>query len=284
MLAPYCEAETAEPIIKDLGLKALPLWTETFPDLKTNGTLVLAKPRDRSELKQFARNTIGHRWLEGDEITELEPDLGERYQTALFFKGEAHLDPRKTMQALLGLIEDAGVTIRLGETITNPPKNDTDLVIDCTGMGAGPELKDLRGVRGEMAIIKSNEISLHRPVRLLHPRFPLYVVPWGNGHYMLGATIIERSDDGPVTVRSALDLLGMAYALHPSFGEAEILELGAGTRPAFPDNTPKIVLRGRHIYINGLYRHGFLLAPILAKLTKHYIDTGEIRSELMVED
>ena len=70
----------------------------------------------------------------------------------------------------------------------------------------------------------------------------------------------------PVTVRSALELLGSAYALHPAFGEAQIVELGAGVRPAFADNVPKIVVRGRTIHVNGLYRHGFLLAPVLAEL------------------
>ena len=100
---------------------------------------------------------------------------------------------------------------------------------------------------------------------------------------MLGATVIERADDGPVTLRSALDLLAMAYALHPAFGEAELLEFSTGVRPAFPDNTPKIVLKDRHIYINGLYRHGFLLGPILAELTRQYIETGSRTSELMIE-
>ena len=75
---------------------------------------------------------------------------------------------------------------------------------------------------------------------------PLYVVPWGDGRYMVGATVIESDDAGPVTVRSALELLGSAYALHPAFAEAEIVEMGAGVRPAFADNVPKIVVRGRH--------------------------------------
>jgi len=27
-------------------------------------------------------------------------------------------------------------------------------------------------------VVKSREVMLSRPLRLLHPRFPLYVVPW----------------------------------------------------------------------------------------------------------
>ncbi|MGE3627995.1 MAG: FAD-dependent oxidoreductase, partial [Hyphomicrobiales bacterium] len=121
---------------------------------------------------------------------------------------------------------------------------------------------------------------LRRPVRLLHPRFPIYVVPWDGGRYMIGATQIESEDPGPVTLRSALELLSTAYALHPAFGEAQILEFGAGLRPSFPDNLPRIVVRNDHIYVNGLYRHGFLLAPALAELTARWLDTGETHPEV----
>ena len=106
------------------------------------------------------------------------------------------------------------------------------------------------------------------PVRLLHPRFPLYVVPWGDGVHMIGATVIESEETGPITLRSALDLLSAAYALDPAFAEAEIVRKGAGARPAFPDNRPRIIVGRRYIYVNGLYRHGFLLAPVLAELRR----------------
>ena len=125
-----------------------------------------------------------------------------------------------------------------------------------------------------MAVLHAHEVRLTRPVRLLHPRFPLYVVPWGNAHYMVGATVIERDDAGPVTPRSALDLLGTAYTVHPSFGEAEILELSAGVRPAYPSNVPRIVVRGGTVSVNGVYRHGFLLAPVLARLVADHLATG----------
>jgi glycine oxidase len=140
----------------------------------------------------------------------------------------------------------------------------------------------LRAVRGERIVLKSREIKLSRPVRLLHPRFPLYVVPWGNGVYMIGATVIESEESGPISVRSALDLLSTAYALDPAFAEAEIVLQGAGTRPAFPDNRPRIMVGGRYIYVNGLYRNGFLLAPVLAELVAEFIETGATDPEVFV--
>ncbi|HUG63179.1 MAG TPA: FAD-dependent oxidoreductase, partial [Methylomirabilota bacterium] len=81
---------------------------------------------------------------------------------------------------------------------------------------------------------------------------------------MIGATTVESDDAPTVTLRSAGELLTQAYALHPAFGEAEVLELNAGLRPAFPDNNPRIERTGRVISVNGLYRHGWLIAPALA--------------------
>jgi glycine oxidase len=101
---------------------------------------------------------------------------------------------------------------------------------------------------------------------------------------MLGATVIESDDAGPVTVRSALELLGSAYALHPAFAEAEIVEIGAGVRPAFADNVPKIVVRSSTIHVNGLFRHGFLLAPALASRVADYLETGAIDNRVFVVD
>jgi glycine oxidase len=118
----------------------------------------------------------------------------------------------------------------------------------------------------------------------LHPRFPLYVVPWGKGVYMIGATVIESEEAGFITLRSALDLLSAAYALEPAFSEAEIVLQGAGVRPAFPDNRPRIMVGGRYIYVNGLYRHGFLLAPAMAELVADHIETGAIDPEVFVAD
>jgi glycine oxidase len=126
-------------------------------------------------------------------------------------------------------------------------------------------LPELRGMRGEMLLVRTREIVLKRPVRLLHPRIPLYVVPRADGLFMIGATMIESADKGGVSVRSAIELLSAAFALHPAFGEAEIVEMLADVRPAFPDNEPRIVERGGRIYVNGFYRHGFLLSPFYAE-------------------
>ncbi|MEQ4576737.1 MAG: FAD-dependent oxidoreductase, partial [Gammaproteobacteria bacterium] len=106
--------------------------------------------------------------------------------------------------------------------------------------------------------------SLSRPLRLLHPRFPCYIVPRGDGRYMIGATMLESDDDGPITARAAMELLSAAWTVHPGFAEARIVETGAGLRPAFADNLPGIRRDGARLHVNGMYRHGFLMAPALA--------------------
>ena len=128
--------------------------------------------------------------------------------------------------------------------------------------------------------VETSEVDLSRPVRLIHPRWPLYVIPRGDNKFMLGATSIEAEDTG-VSVRSALELLGAAYAVHPAFAEARILEFGSGLRPAYPDNLPRITVEKKKIAVNGLYRHGFLLAPALAELTLAHVARGAIDNEVM---
>ncbi len=123
----------------------------------------------------------------------------------------------------------------------------------------------LRGVKGEMLVLRAHDLAFSRPVRMLHPKRPVYVVPRGDGLFMVGATMIENEETERVTARSVVDLINSAYAIHPAFAEAEVVEMGCDVRPAFPDNLPRITRRGRTLYINGLYRHGFLLAPALAR-------------------
>ncbi|CAD5287333.1 putative thiamine biosynthesis oxidoreductase ThiO [Bosea sp. 62] len=263
MLAPWCERESAEEAVVTLGRQALDWWPRHYPGTVTHGTLVLAPARDAGELTRFAARTSGYERLDGDGVAALEPDLAGRFRQGLFFAQEAHLDPRLAMASLAEALQAAGVPIHYGVAVDETAL-DADRIVDCRGLSARDRIDGLRGVRGEMLVLRTDEIRLSRPVRLLHPRIPLYVVPRADGHFMIGATMIESDDRRRVSARSAIELLSAAYALHPAFGEAEIVELRADVRPAFPDNLPRIVEDGRVLRFNGLFRHGFLLSPALA--------------------
>jgi glycine oxidase len=278
MLAPWCEGESSEPVITRLGARSLELWREALPDTPFHGSLIVAHPRDRADFERFARLSTGHQRLAADEIAKLEPALEGRFRDALFFPQEGHVEPRRVLPKLRERLKALGIEIRFhSEHDVNDPGH---LVVDCRGLSARDVAPDLRGVKGEMIIVETDEIALSRPVRLLHPRWPLYIIPREDNVFMIGATSIESEDRG-VSVRSALELLSAAYAVHPAFGEARIVEIGAGLRPAFPDNLPRIDIKGQTITVNGLYRHGFLLAPALAELTAAYVQRGEVDNQVM---
>jgi glycine oxidase len=278
MLAPYCEREASEPLITRLGVRSLDLWRDEFPGTPFNGSLVVSHPRDRADYERFARLTTGHRRLDAEAMTQLEASLDGRFRDALYFPDEGHVEPRAVLPELHARIAAAGGAIQFGSE--QRPGETDGIVIDCRGLFARDTQPDLRGVKGEMVIVETDEIVLSRPVRLIHPRWPLYIIPRANHQFMIGATSIEREDDG-VSVRSALELLSAAYAVHPAFGEARIVEIGSGLRPAFPDNLPRIAIDNRKIAVNGLYRHGFLLAPALAELVLGYVERGVIDNEVM---
>ncbi len=243
-----------------LGQPAADWWEAHGAAVTRGGTLVVANSRDRAELRRFARRTSGFVEMDGDGVAALEPDLDGRFGLALHFPDEAHLAPRQALSALLARLEAKGVEVRFG--VDGAEVDAKAKIVDCRGLAAG--LPELRGVKGEMVIVRTPDVALGRPVRLLHPRHPLYIVPRGDGVFMLGATMIESDDRSRITARSLLELLGAAYALHPAFAEAEVLEIGVDARPAFPDNLPRAYEKDGRIYVNGLYRHGFLLSPAMA--------------------
>ena len=283
MLAPWCELESAEPLVAELGAEAIAYWSDRFAATIRRGTLVVAPPRDQPDLKRFSRRTERVEWVDGETIAALEPDLAGRFSTGLFFADEAHLDPRAALSQLADRLSKLGVEITY-DFEADAADLDGDRVVDCRGFAARDALCDLRGVKGEMLLVRSGEIALSRPVRMLHPRFPLYVVPRGGGLFMVGATMIESSERERITARSMLELLNGAYALNPAFGEAEIVEIGCDVRPAFADNLPRIRRRGRTVFVNGLYRHGFLLAPALARMVGEVVLDGRFFPEVMDED
>ena len=288
MLAPWCEQEAAEPAITRLGTRSLGLWREHVPDAVFNGSLVIAHARDRADFERFARMTEHHERIDGSSIGELEPALAGRFRDALFFPDEGHVEPRRVLPALHEQLTAHGVDIKFDSACEPHDLHGKDadkIVIDCRGLAARDAssteaTSSLRGVKGETIVIETDEISLSRPVRLMHPRWPLYLIPRADNRIMIGASTLETEDSG-MSVRSALELLSAAYAVHPAFAEARIVEFDSGLRPAYPDNLPRITIEGSRIAVNGLYRHGFLIAPALAEMTLAYVTQGAIDNEVM---
>ncbi len=81
----------------------------------------------------------------------------------------------------------------------------------------------------------------------------------------VGASEIESEDRSPVSLRTATELMAAAHSVVPALAEARILKLDVNLRPALPDNNPLVQWQGRKLTINGLFRHGWLLAPALVE-------------------
>lgn len=279
MLAPYCEAETAPALVTELGLRGLSRWRQLVPDLPTGGTLVVAPRRDTVELAHFARRTTGHLSIGPGDLTALEPELAGSFDRALHYRDESHVSPRLALSLLIDSLRSLGVDLGFSQPIPEPlwlAAGAGELVIDCRGISAQGNDAGLRGVAGEMAVLHAPGVRLSRPVRLLHPRVPVYIVPWGKATYMVGATMLESASAGGLSLRSALDLLGSATVVHPGFAGAHVIEMSTGIRPAYDDNLPKVVWRGRCLSVNGAYRHGFLLAPALAEIVADHLEMGSL--------
>ncbi len=287
MLAPYCEQESAEPLVETLGLESMAFWQQFAAQhqlsYQAHGSLVVAAPRDQSLLRQFSEQTQGASWLDNEQISGLEPDLGH-FSRALWFENEAHLEPRAVVLSLWQACQSAGATIetdrRLSLSEIEGLKGEVDWVLDCRGLSARDLMPDLRGVKGEMLHLHCPEVELSRPVRLLHPRHPIYLVPRPDNVFMLGATMLEVNSSKRASVRSMLELLSAAYALNPAFAEAQIIEIGVDARPAFNDNLPKVRVNDNCLSVNGLYRHGFLAAPAVARRVVDFINSGKLCDEV----
>ncbi|MFY7928280.1 MAG: FAD-dependent oxidoreductase, partial [Oligoflexus sp.] len=243
------------------------------------GSLILSHARDIPYFQSLTQRIVQQAPTEAWQwarVAELEPELGHSFERGLFLPGEAHLDNRALLPALIASLEAGGVRFRFGEEILEPGSLSPRWVIDCRGISAQKDESELRGVRGEALLLHAPDVTLHRPVRLMHPRYAVYIVPRADQIYYLGATSIEGSSAGAVTVRSALELLSAAFSIHGGFAEATILELLQGIRPAYLDHRPRIVVRGRVIVMNGLYRHGFLLSPVLANRLRLFLEDRQV--------
>ena len=294
MLAPLAESAVAPVSVVRMGHHALARWPALLASLDTpvffqrEGTLVLWHRQDAAEAARLARmleRTGGQvpalpamQRVDADRIAALEPALGTRFAQGLFLPDEGQLDNRALLDALRTALEtmpNVRMHWQTPRSLDDFSPAPNERVIDCRGLGARPQWPALRGVRGEVIRVHAPEVAITRPVRLVHPRYPLYIAPKPDGVFVIGATEIESADLSPASVRSTLELLSAAYAVHSGFAEARILEIATQCRPTLPDNLPAIRQpHPRVLQINGLYRHGFLVAPAMLDVVMELLATG----------
>ena len=302
MLAPLAESVITEPPVVRMGLYGLTRWPELIAGLQQpvyfqrEGTLILWHRQDAAQAQLFGQrlahnvqqlqaSDLPHRLptperLNAQGLHALEPCLESRFQNGLFLPQEGQLDNRALLDALLHELSQRQVALHWHSpqdvSSVRHLHADVDWVLDTRGMGARPHLPSLRGVRGEVVRVHAPDVPLSRPTRLLHPRYPIYIAPKPQGVFVIGATEIESEDLSPASVRSCMELMSAAYAVHPGFGEARILEIGVQARPTLPDNLPRIDCPEAGVMrINGLYRHGYLIAPAVVDAALAWLLKGE---------
>ena len=286
MLAPCSEIETMPFSYVEAGLAGIEIWKEILGNnsavyFKQDGSLIIAHRDDQHMMERFARHldSAGGQWERVDRarIKLLEPDLG-RFDQGIYLPREAHILPLQALEALGGYLVEKGMRILQKDVKPEDLLEDFDKVVDCRGYDAETDDHELRGVKGEIILIRAENFKLQRPVRLMHPRYPLYIIPRPDNIFAVGATAIESAgDDGLVCIRSALELLSAVYSLNENIAYARVLDMSSGIRPAYPDNLPRIKIseNGRYVRCNGLFRHGYLLSPVMGRCVARYLETGE---------
>jgi glycine oxidase len=296
MLAPLAESAVTEPGVVRMGWHGLPRWQQLIDSLalpvffQQTGTLIVWHRQDAADaqrLQQHLARTAQRmtelpaaRTLDAASLGHTEPALAGRFNQGLLLPGEGQLDNRQLLEALLHELQALGVALhwhRPGAPEAWQPgqPGQPDWVLDCRGLGAKADWQQLRGVRGEVVRLHAPEVELLRPVRLVHPRYPLYIAPKADHVFVIGATEIESEDLSPASVRSALELLSAAYSVHSGFAEARLLEISTQLRPTLADNLPAVRWLGeRCLQINGLYRHGFLIAPAMLDAVLELMQVG----------
>lgn len=294
MLSPTAELESADENVFNLGLRSIELWNALIPtlpepvSLSNAGSLLLAHRHDLGSAKRMIsllehKAPTAHRpqSLTPQELTKLEPDIhGPTH--AWLLPNEGHLNTVQAMSALYAAATQAHwhwnhAVDRLlpGCLRTASKTHDFDHVFDVRGVGAhaasesfAPNqitCQNVRGVRGEIFWLHAPGVQLARPVRLLHPRHRVYLVPRSNNTFVVGATEIESEDRSPVSLRSTVELLAAAHSIMPALAEARVIHSETNLRPALADNLPRIEHEAGLTRINGLFRHGWLIAPAMVE-------------------
>ena len=283
MLSPLAELETMDRRSFEWGLRSIALWPSILASLPLpvessfEGSLLVSHRADagaaRRVLDLLARKApdgYQAQALDAAALTALEPSLRAGPQ-AWLLPGEGRIHTVQAMQALAAAAPDAcwhwstAVQETGARTLTIEGRTERfDWVFDVRGLGARSQLP-LRGVRGEIFWLKAPEVRLGRPVRFLHVRHRVYLVPRAPDIVVVGASEIESEDLSPVSVRTTVELLAAAHSIVPALAEARIVHCETNLRPAMPDNQPVLECSPGLTRINGLFRHGWLLAPAMVE-------------------
>jgi glycine oxidase len=318
MLGPIAEATPSEEPLLELGLASARAYGDFVTKLtrasgvldvgyRECGTLLVARDRDDAEALERElelRQRLGLRVerLVASEARRREPGLAPTLRLALDVPDDHAIDPRRLTAALSAALAAAGGHVISGARARALVLGDgracgvelddgTRLGANCVVIAAGAWCDEIEGIppaaRVPVRPVKGQILRLHDPAgpglldRVVRMPSGSYIVPRGDGRYVIGATMEERGFDTSFTAGAAFELLRDAGELVPGISELVIDELSVGLRPGTPDNLPVIgttEVPGL-LWAGGHRRNGILLAPITAQLIAAAL-LGEPPSEL----
>jgi len=263
MLAPVTEARPGEDPLLQQGLESHRRWPafaeELGVELRTQGTLAVARDRDDAEaldrLHAF-RQRVGlpSERLLPSAARRAEPALAPTVRLALDVPGDWSVDPVAVVEALR-----ARVPVRR-ERVTSLPGLRAGRIVVAAGAWSAQLLDvPVRPVKGQVIRLRGERL-IERTIRTLDG----YLVPRGDGRYVLGATMEERGWSTAATAGGVYELIRDLAEVVPGILELEIESVGAGLRPATPDNLPLVAEREGVLVATGHFRNGVLLAPLTA--------------------
>jgi glycine oxidase len=318
MLGPTAEVTPGEEPLLELGLtsaRAYPAFVAELtrasgtPDIgyRECGTLLVARDRDdveslQRELELRRRFGLRVERLRASEARRREPALAPTLRLALDVPEDHAIDPRRLTAALSAALTTAGgrlapwtraaaLELQRGRVCGVQLEDGTRLTAARVVVAAGAWCDEIDGIPPQARVplrpVKGQILRLHDPAgpglldRVVRMSSGGYIVPRGDGRYVIGATMEERGFDTSFTAGAAFELLRDAGELVPGISELVIDELSVGLRPGTPDNLPVIgatEVPGL-LWASGHRRNGILLAPITAQLVTEAL-LGEPRSEL----
>lgn len=285
----------AVALLGEYATEQWPAWIETLPapvHFVENGALAVAHPRDGALLEERLESLAELAPLDdivtdcaATDVASLEPALAGRFGRGLFFPLEQHLDPCSLRRALAGAIEAAGIAwledcpvreVEPRRLTSARGASDFAWVIDARGRDADALASDLQVVRHERVRVHAPGIALARPVRIMHPRHDITIVPHANDRYVIGSIVSDTDPRTPITARALLELLSAAYTIHPGFGEATVLDASAVPVPALPGGLPRVIPHQGLLTVQGVAAHPWSTLPALVDTAVSFIDTGDV--------
>jgi len=315
MLAPVHELEFTEVPLLYAGLASQQLyqhWAAILPDFgyQPSGILDVALvPNDVPFLKRrlgfMQQHGLTAQWVAGDALREKAPGLSHQLPGGIWAPGDAHVNPRKLVKALVQYLTGKGANLHEQAPVTSLPAREagrwrlplpgggecqaTTLVVATgtswpDGIAAYANAPQVYPVKGQVWVAgryaqddaQQAHALLDIPVRISSKAFgAAYLVP-RDQDLILGSTSEERGFDNRLTVGASFDLFRKAYATLPGLYEAPIRDNWVGFRPATPTRLPVIAALSEGLFVvNGLHRHGILLGPYIGRKLMEWVLDGK---------